>query len=88
LTADRPPHIVIYTRAFCGYCAAARSLLEKKHVEYEDIDVTMDAGLRREIFKRSGQTTLPQIFIGDRHIGGYDELNKLDRDGKLDPLLG
>ena len=85
MTADRHPQIVMYTRAFCGYCAAARSLLEKKHVDYEDI--TMDARLRREIVERSGQSTMPQIFIGDRHIGGYDELNRLDREGKLDALL-
>lgn len=77
----------MYTRAFCGYCSAARSLLDKRHVEYEDVDVTMDAGLRRKIAERSGQSTLPQIFVGDRHIGGYDELDKLDRDGKLDALL-
>jgi glutaredoxin 3 len=77
----------MYTQAFCGYCAAARSLLEKKEVPYEEIDVTLNARLRREMMDRSGKSTVPQIFIGDQHIGGYDQLSKLDQDGKLDGLL-
>lgn len=84
--AEYPP-IVMYTQAFCGYCAAARSLLKKKEVPYEEIDVTLNAPMRREMMDRSGKSTVPQIFIGDQHIGGYDQLSKLDRDGKLDGLL-
>lgn len=77
----------MYTRAFCAYCAAARRLFDEKQVVYEEIDITMDAGLRREVAERSGQSTVPQIFVGARHIGGYDELSQLDREGKLDALL-
>ena len=77
----------MYTQAFCGYCAAARSLLDKKEVPYEEVDVTVNAKLRREMADRSGKNTVPQIFIGNRCIGGYDELSALERDGKLDTLL-
>ena len=81
------PLIVMYTQAFCGYCAAARSLLNKKKAAYEEIDVTLDKTLRREMKDRSGKNTVPQIFIGDQYIGGYDDLSELNRDGKLDDLL-
>lgn len=84
---DRAPQILVYTRAFCGYCAAARRLLDAKNATYEETDVTMNAELRREIAERSGQSTLPQIFIDDQPIGGYDELSALEREGKLDALL-
>jgi len=77
----------MYTQAFCGYCAAARSLLDKKKVTYEEIDVTLNAKLRREMADRSGKNTVPQIFIDERYIGGYDDLSELDRDGKLEALL-
>lgn len=87
MTESVNPRIVMYTQALCGYCAAARSLLESKDVTYEEIDVTLDAGLRREMAEWSGVSTVPQIFIDDRHIGGYDQLSKLDREGKLDALL-
>jgi len=78
----------MYTRIFCGYCAAARSLLTKKKVRYEEIDVTLNATLRREMAERSGKNTVPQIFIDNKPIGGYDNLCQMDRDGKLDDLLG
>lgn len=77
----------MYTQAFCAYCAAARSLLDKKQVPYEEFDVTLNAKLRREMVDRSGKKTVPQIFIDDKHIGGYDDLSALDRAGKLDELL-
>ncbi|MDH3510478.1 MAG: glutaredoxin 3 [Gammaproteobacteria bacterium] len=77
----------MYTQAFCAYCAAARSLLDKKQVPYEELDVTLNAKLRREMVDRSGKKTVPQIFIDDKHIGGYDDLSALDRAGKLDELL-
>ena len=79
--------VVMYTRALCGYCAAARRLLEAKGVAYEEIDVTMDAARRREMMDRSGQRTVPQIFIGAQHIGGYDDIAALEQAGELDPLL-
>jgi glutaredoxin 3 len=81
------PLIIMYTQAFCGYCAAARSLLNKKKAAYEEVDVTLNKTLRREMKDRSGKNTVPQIFIGDQYIGGYDDLSELNRDGKLDDLL-
>ncbi len=84
---DEPQRVIMYSRAFCGYCSAARKLLESKDVPYEDIDVTLDAERRREAMARSGRNTLPQIFIGERHIGGYDDLAALEHDGLLDAML-
>lgn len=80
--------VVIYTQALCGYCAAAKRLLDEKRIDYEVIDVTMNAGRRREMVDRSGRRTVPQIFIGDRHIGGYDDMAAMNRAGELDALLG
>lgn len=79
--------MLMYTRGFCGYCAAARRLLADRGVEFKEIDVTMDAGARREMMERSGRRTVPQIFVGDHHVGGYDELKALDLSGELDALL-
>ena len=79
--------VVIYTRPFCGYCARALSLLERKGVAYTEIEAGMDPDKRREMMERSGRATFPQIFIGGRHIGGCDEMLALEREGKLDPLL-
>jgi glutaredoxin 3 len=84
---DRPA-VEIYTRALCGYCSAARALLKKKGVAYEEISVTLSAKLRREMVERSGGQTVPQIFISGRHIGGYDQMAALDNAGQLDELLG
>ena len=80
--------IEIYTQALCGYCAAAKRLLDSKGVDYSIIDITMNAELRREMKERSGRKTVPQIFIGDQHIGGYDDIAALDSAGDLDRLLG
>ena len=79
--------IDIYTRAFCGYCAAARKLLKKKGAAFNEIDVTMNQQLRQEMVERSGRNTVPQIFIDGQHIGGYDDINALNKQGKLDELL-
>jgi glutaredoxin 3 len=80
--------VEIYTRIFCGYCARARQLLESKGVDYEEYDITMDAAKRAEMLHRApGRTTVPQIFIDGRHVGGSDDLYALDRDGRLDPML-
>lgn len=81
--------VELYTTVFCPYCARARSLLQKKGVPYSDIDVMADDDKRTEMIARAGgRCTVPQIFIDGRHVGGSDELAALDRDGKLDPLLG
>jgi glutaredoxin 3 len=82
------PEIVIYTAAFCGYCfAAKRFLSEKKKVSFREVDLTGDAAARVALAERTGQQTVPQIFIGDRHIGGYSDMRALDSAGGLDPLL-
>ncbi len=82
------PVVIMYTQALCDYCAAARALFDKKSVVYEEVDVTLDADLRREMAERAGSHTVPQIFVDERPIGGYDELAALDRKGKLDRILG
>jgi len=82
------PQLTIYTRALCGYCSAARELLDSKGVEYHELDTTLNRKLRAEMETRSGRQTVPQIFIGDRHIGGYDDMAALDAAGELDGLLG
>lgn len=80
--------VEIYTRQFCGYCARAKSLLEKKGVDYVEFDATDNAALRQEMIQRAhGGSTFPQIFIDGTHVGGCDDLHALDRAGKLDPLL-
>ncbi|MGB8181515.1 MAG: glutaredoxin 3 [Stellaceae bacterium] len=81
--------IELYATMFCPYCARARSLLHKKGVTFIEIDVMGDDDKREEMIARAaGRHTVPQIFIDGRHIGGSDELVALDREGKLDPLLG
>ena len=79
--------IEIYTSPFCGYCARAKGLLDKKGAAYDEMDVMMDEAKRTEMRERSRRTTVPQIFINGQHIGGSDELAALERAGKLDPLL-
>jgi glutaredoxin 3 len=82
------PKVVIYTRDWCGYCAAALRLLQSKNVPFEEINLTGKPAEREELVEMAGgQTTVPQIFIGDVHVGGCDELYALDHAGKLDPLL-
>jgi len=81
--------VEIYSSLFCGYCARAKALLERKGVAYDNIDVLEDTARRDEMVKRAGgATTVPQIFIDGMHIGGSDELGALERAGKLDALLG
>ncbi len=79
--------IEIYTTPFCGYCARAKSLLDRKGAAYEETDVMMDDKKRSEMRERAKRTTVPQIFINGQHIGGSDELAALEQAGKLDPLL-
>ncbi|MBU6297947.1 MAG: glutaredoxin 3 [Alphaproteobacteria bacterium] len=78
----------IYTTPICPYCVRAKTLLTRKGIPFEEIDVYMDSDARKDMqTKASGAYTVPQIFIGDRHVGGCDDLYALDRAGKLDPLL-
>jgi len=80
--------IEIYTRPGCGYCSAAKSLLTRKKAAFTEHDVAIDPALRQQMWQRAGAgSTFPQIFIGDTHVGGCDELYALDRAGRLDALL-
>lgn len=79
--------VTIYTRRFCGYCSAAKTLLEEKGVAFDEIDATGDPEKRNEMIQRSGRFTFPQIFVGTRHIGGCDDLYALADRGELDALL-
>jgi len=81
-------NVDIYTRDFCGFCARAKSLLDKKGVAYTEYNATETPDVRAKMIDRAGgRSTFPQIFIGDRHIGGCDDLYALDAAGQLDPLL-
>ena len=77
----------IFTTPICPYCARAKALLTRKGVAFDEVDVYMDAAARKEMFEKSGRRTVPQIFIGERHIGGCDDLHAMDEAGELDPLL-
>ena len=81
-------HVTIYTKPYCPYCVRAIDLLERKGVDFTEIDAAFDPEKRQEMMRRAnGRATFPQIFVGDRHIGGCDDMVALDRAGKLDPLL-
>lgn len=83
------PEIVMYSTAWCGYCQRARNLLERKGALVREIKIDEDPKDRDTMLQRTGgRRTVPQIFIGDRHVGGYDDLAALDRTGELDKLLG
>ena len=81
------PKITVYTTPICPYCSRAKALLKKKGADFEEIDVYMDSDLRTEMEQKSGRRTVPQIFVGDTHVGGCDDLYALDAAGGLDPLL-
>ena len=81
------PPITLYMTSWCPYCARARQLLDSKKAAYTAIDIESDPAKRAEMMERSGRRSVPQIFIGDRHVGGCDDLHALDAAGGLDPLL-
>lgn len=82
------PIVEIYTKTFCSYCWRAKMLLESKGISFKEISVDFGGELRQQMLERSnGRTTVPQIFIGETHVGGCDELVALDRAGKLDELI-
>ncbi|HEY4209915.1 MAG TPA: glutaredoxin 3 [Steroidobacteraceae bacterium] len=82
------PKVQMYATSWCPYCARARELLERKGVQFEEIDVDVHPEARAQMTSRSGgRRTVPQIFIGDTHVGGSDDLYELDAAGGLDPLL-
>lgn len=83
------PDIVLYSTAWCPYCLRARALLERKGLAFREIKVDEDPAEREAMLARSGgRRTVPQIFVGDHHVGGFDELYALDRAGRLDELTG
>jgi glutaredoxin 3 len=77
----------MYATSWCGFCERARALLQSKNVPFEEIDVDARPAAHAEMMKRSGRRTVPQIFIGETHVGGSDDLHDLDASGGLDPLL-
>ncbi|MBJ7500298.1 MAG: glutaredoxin 3 [Sphingopyxis sp.] len=81
--------VEVYTKAFCPYCTRAKMLLESKGADFQEIDVTMDrAGFDAMVGRANGRRTVPQIFIGGKHVGGSDDLAALEAKGELDALLG
>ena len=80
-------NVTVYTTPFCPYCIRALMLLDRKKVAYDKIAINKDKKLRVEMEQRSGRTSVPQIFIGKTHVGGYDDLAALNRKGQLDVLL-
>jgi glutaredoxin 3 len=83
-----PPAVVMYATSWCPYCERARKLFARKNVTFDEIDVDSAPGKRAEMQERSGRRTVPQIFIGETHVGGSDDLLALEEAGKLDALLG
>ena len=80
--------VEIYTKQYCPYCSRAKALLSQKGVDFEEYDISMGGPKRAEMLERAkGGSTVPQIFVNDRHLGGCDDIMALDRQGKLDPLL-
>lgn len=80
-------HIRMYTTRICPFCAMAKRLLQQKGVVIEEVRVDEDLAMREEMMKITGRRTVPQIFVGETHVGGFDDLSALDHAGKLDPLL-
>jgi GrxC family glutaredoxin len=79
--------VVVYTKYYCVFCNRAKALLRAKNVEFREVDITDDVKLQGEVRRRSGRMTVPQIFVDEKPIGGYDELRRLDESGELDRLL-
>lgn len=79
--------ILIYTAHRCGYCVMAKKLLDSKNAKYIEINVDEQDGMREEMMQKTKRRTVPQIYIGDFHVGGFDDLNALNQAGKLDVLL-
>ena len=82
------PEILIYTTTICPYCVMAKRLLDKKGATYTEINVDTQTGLRDEMMRKTKRRTVPQIYIGDFHVGGFDDLYALEQQKKLDALLG
>lgn len=81
------PKVTIYTSQSCPYCVWSKKLLDKKQASYQEIRIDQDETAMKELQQRTKRTSVPQIFVGNRHIGGYDDMVALDQDGELDKLL-
>lgn len=81
------PPITLYTSAICGYCTAAKAFLRSRGLEWNEVRIDLDPSERERMVARTGRTTVPQIFVGDVHVGGYDDMMALHRAGKLEALL-
>ena len=81
------PPITVYTSAMCGYCVAAKNFLKSRGLAWDEVRVDLEPGERERMVERTGRVTVPQIFVGDVHVGGYDDMMALHRAGKLEPLL-
>lgn len=81
------PQITLYTSAMCGYCTAAKNFLKSKGMVWNEVRIDRDPAERERMLARGGRTSVPQIFVGDIHVGGYEEMIALHRAGKLEPLL-
>ena len=89
MTEEHPPDLVLYTKSWCGFCFRAKSLLERRGLDYREIDVTFDGELEDEMIRLAGgRSTVPQIFVRGTHIGGSEELARLAASGELDEMLG
>jgi len=85
--SDAAPQVLMYATSWCPYCTRARQLFRQKGVAFTEIDVDQVEGARAAMQARTGRTSVPQIFVGERHLGGYDDTRALDQKGELDPLL-
>ncbi|WP_242352518.1 MULTISPECIES: glutaredoxin 3 [Anaeromyxobacter] len=81
------PQVTVYTKRNCPYCVRAKALLSSKGVAYEEVSVEGDDALRTWLVEKSGQMTVPQVFVGERSLGGFSDLDALDREGRLEPIL-
>ena len=81
------PAVTVFSGSFCGYCAQVKALLDRRGIPYRERSVEDEPGLRTELLARSGRRTLPQVFVGERYIGGADELRALDASGELTRLM-
>ena len=85
--SSQPPPVTIYSTAVCPYCVAAKNFLKSKGLEWREVRVDLDPAEREKMVAMEKRTSVPQIFIGDTHVGGYDDMMALHRAGKLEPLL-
>ena len=85
-TQGHPP-ITLYTSAICGYCTAAKNFLRSRGLEWDEIRVDLDPAQRQRMVELAGRTSVPQIFVGDVHVGGYDDMMAMQRDGRFEALL-